>query len=180
MKKLQLHVLLAVIFTFTSCELVKDLTDVPIEADYDIVFNVDLNADEGTVDEKKLIDLTEDEEAEKYEDRLEEVKLDSVTVALKSYEGEENNLLNGSLQYAKVNGSPVLFSSLTNLDLAQLHTSGKEQKVEVITSELDNITSILKKDKKIDVYLKGSVDKVPAKFDVKIVFYTTLIAQALD
>ena len=173
----------AIIFiaVLSSCELIKDATEVDFNADYGLSFNIGLGAGDTQINETDTIDLTGDSEFETYSDKLEEVILDSVLLTIPEYNGPETCYLTGTVEYSSVdqtNGK--ILASVSGVNIQNLYTTATAFKITIDKSQISGITDIMLNDKQIKVTLNGNASNVPVEFKCILRFYITVVAQPLD
>jgi hypothetical protein len=164
----------------TSCDSLNNLADVVFTASFSQSFPVTLQEGTNSVNETDTLDFTTDSDVYKYRDKLKDVKVDSVRFQVLNYQGDANNTITGSVKYSSVASSTGKeLASIDGLSLDQLSASGEMINLPLNQANLSDIGSLLQNDKKIKVYLKGTVDSTPASFIVKIYVYNEITANAL-
>ncbi len=172
MKKLLLS-LAVVALVLTSCDLFGDLDDINFETDFSASYNVSVTNDSAKLD--KIINLKDDPDIQKYQDKLKEVTIDSVILSVSDYTGVANNKLNGSVKYSEVTStSPILFATITNLALE----NGAKTKIIAAPAVIAAAQAIMKDKKEIKVYLRGKTTGT-ANFTLNVKYYVTVKAEAL-
>ena len=164
-----------------SCDLLESITEIDFNADVKITYAVELDDEDNNINEAKTLTLTEDNQVEKYKDKIEDLKIDSVVVYVESYNGPSELKFDGLLKYSMTKDTiGIDFAQIDSLDLSELYEKGLTYRVEYDEGELINIQQILFDEKEIKVYLVGIVSDMPAMFKLAVRFYTTIVAQALD
>lgn len=173
MKKLLLS-LAVVALVVTSCDLFGDLDDIDFKTDFTASYNVTATDDSAKLD--KVINLKDDEDIEKYQNKLKDVTIDSVILSVSDYVGTPGNKLNGAVKYSDVSSSsPILFASISNLALE----NGAKTKITAAPAVITAVQTIMKDKKEIKVYLRGKATGA-ATFTLNVQYYVTVKAEALD
>ncbi len=173
MKKLLLS-LAVVALVVTSCDLFGDLDDIDFKTDFTASYNVTVTDDSAKLD--KVINLKDDPDIEKYQNKLKDVTIDSVVLSISDYSGAPNNKLNGAIKYSEVSSStPVLFALVSNLALE----NGAKTKITATPAIIAAVQTIMKDKKEIKVYLRGKTTGA-ATFTLNVQYYVTVKAEALD
>lgn len=173
MKKLLLS-LAVVALVVTSCDLFGDLDDIDFKTDFTASYSVNVTNDSAKLD--KIINLKDDPDVLKYQEKLKDVTIDSVILSISDYTGVANNKLNGFVKYSDVSSSsPILFATISNLALE----NGAKTKITAEPAVIAAVQTIMKDKKEIKVYLRGKTTGA-ATFTLNVQYYVTVKAEALD
>lgn len=164
----------AIALVVTGCDLFGDLDDVDFSTDFTASYNVDITDNQASL--VKTINLKDDPDIEKYQNKLKDVTVDSVILTVKNYAGAAGNKLNGTISYSEVTSdTPITFAQITNLALE----NGKKTKITAAQAAITAAQTIMKDKKEIKVYLNGTATST-ATFTLEVQFYVTCTAEALD
>lgn len=162
----KLSVLLLVMISAFSCEVLDELTEFNVTEDFSTSFNISLQENENgtaeTFEESTTIDLTTNVDIQTNVDLLQNVSINSLTYEISDFSGVEN---------AKITEASLNFGStsivISDIDLQQ---SDLDNTVYMITDVnlLNAIANALLSNTVITASIIGSVDATPVQFDVKI------------
>lgn len=158
----------------TSCDLLDKVDDVVFQTDYTATYPVSVTND--SIKLEQVVNLTSDEEVDKYKDKLQNVTVDSLILKVEGYTSSvSGNKLSGSLKYSETTSTaPILFAEISNFTLSE----GAKTKLTPSAAQLANIQNILLTKKAIKVYLRGKTTGA-ATFTLKAVIYLSVKADAL-
>ncbi len=169
------------ILIVSSCELIKNATEIDFKSTFKLGYQVDLEQDDNSIYEEEIVSIADDEEAEKYKDKLEDLEVDSVVISITDYSGPENVTISGTLKYSKENENMgSVFANITELNIAQLFSNGTTYQLNYDESEVTGLSNLLMDDQIVKIYLEGTASEVPVSFYFTVEIYSNITAQALD
>lgn len=168
---------LVVSFTLSGCDLFDKVDDVTFEGVLPLEFVIDenLESDEPVVySDAEILNALEDDEIEKYKDKIKSITLNRITYEITDYEAPGTvGFSNGSLKIGASNKKLVAVSvaALTNKPETDLQDFESDA-VEIFANALKN-------DKQVTVMLDGTLSTTPVAFRLKTKFYVTVVAEVL-
>jgi len=176
---------LAVCFAFVmssaSCDLFDKVDDVTIEVELSHTFHVDeTNDDENVVyGLKEVLDAASvNSEFDKYKDKITAITVTSVTYQVQNCSIAGVIFTNGSVGYSSLVGSaPSQIATLGAENIKAVENQTKNLNFNQVA--LNELSTLLKNDKKVNLYMTGVLSETPAKFDVFVVLKASITADAL-
>jgi len=178
---------LAVVFAFVmssaSCDLFDKVDDVTVDVTLDHTFHVNEtaeNPDGMTYLEVELLDAASvNSDFGKYKDKIKSVTVTSVTYTIVNCGTADVIFTGGTIGFASasITAAPAQVASLgvENIKAAE----NQEKNLPYSQAAVDQLSSLLKDDKKANLFLIGTFDKTPAQFDVLVTVTASLVADAL-
>jgi hypothetical protein len=177
---------LAVVFAFVmssaSCDLFDKVDDVTIEVILDHTFYV--NEEEENPDGKayavnELLDAADvNSDFAKYKDKIKSITVTSVTYTIQNCQTEGLIFTEGNIGFsAATSSTPSQIASLGIEDIKG--AENQEKHLTFSQSAVDELSNLLKNDRKANLYLVGVLSKTPADFDVFVTVKASITADAL-
>ncbi len=175
---------IAVCFAFVMSSASCDLFDKVDDVTFDVVLDHTFHADE--TDEASDVDYTLMEVLDaadvnsdfaKYKDKIKSITVTSVTYEIQNCE-YTTVVSDGIVGFSSVSASTaskVASLSVDNLKAAE----GQVKNLDYNQAAIDELSNLLKNDKKANVYFSATLNETPAKFDVKVTVKASITADAL-
>lgn len=172
----------ALVMSSASCDLFDKVDDVTFDISLDHTFNVN----ETTAGTNKVYELKQTIDAAaansdfaKYKDKIKSITVKSVTYTVSNYTTANSVIFkDGAVGFSATAGSAATSVAKLNADDIKA-AQGTEKTLDYNQAALDEVANLLKADKKVNTYLKGTFSQTPVKFDVKVVIKATVTADAL-
>lgn len=176
MKTLMLYLaVLAVLSTYSSCDLLDKADDITFDTEVPVYFMInetDVNEMGKTYTGVTLLDLTDDPDVAKYESKIKDVKVNKVTYYVYALDKTGVNFSGGSLVISSSNRT---IATLTSLAL----TEGANGDFSIDPSGFSELSANLKNNKNEVIKLQGTLSKTPISFEVECRFFVSVTADAL-
>ncbi len=166
---------------FTSCEKIKSLADVKFDTELGGDIHVMISKDmqkSATVDtypfsESVKVDLRDNEDIDKYFDKLKNFDVQSVTLTVKGVTGGPVTLLNGSLTIGAASSSALWLVKNVALE------SGNTITLDNNTGQWDIVNEILDSKKNFTIAVEGTTDKDNVSFTLYVGIKVSVTANPL-
>jgi len=166
---------LALIATYSSCDVFDKAGDITFETEVPLYFYInetEVNEAGKTYTGVQLLDLTDDPDVAKYASKIKDVKVKKVTYHVYALNKTGVNFSGGSLM---ISSNSKTIATLTNLTL----TEGVNGDFSIDASGFNELSSNLKNTKSEVIKLQGTLSKTPISFEVECRFYVAVTANAL-
>lgn len=177
---------LFIAFAFMASSLSCDLFDKVDDVTFDVVIEHTFVIDENEETDGKAysktdeIDPTQNDEFNKYKDKIKELTIDEITYTVANYEGDPGiNFTGGHGTFtASANSTTAIGSA--GITIQNISGSvGKESQLSYAIADLDKIAAQLKDVKSIFFNVSGNFSKTPVAFSVPVKIKCTIKAEAL-
>lgn len=178
---------LAVVFAFVmssaSCDLFDKVDDVTFDVILDHTFHV--NEEEENPDGKdyfkfEVLDAADvNSDFAKYKDKIKSITVTGVTYTIQNCQTEGVIFNDGFVGFsaASITAAPSQVASVGIEDIKA--AENKEKNLPYSQAAIDQLSNLLKDDKKANLFLLGSFSKTPAQFDVNVTVKASITADAL-
>lgn len=148
----------------------------PISFDLPQEMNFDINQSGSTYNGTKVIDPSTNEQFKKNTDKIKDITVERVTYTISNFDGTNTQTANASFDVADGSGNgKVNVGSFNNLNIASMVS--KETDLTASPASITALSGFMKASPfKVTVYYSGSVNQAPAKFSLKLKFYTKVKA----
>jgi hypothetical protein len=165
-----------------SCSLLDKVDDITFDVELTHTFSIDETKEDKNVTygDKEVLDAADiNDDFDKYKDKIKSITVTGVTYQVLDYaDGTGTIFTNGTCGFSAPTGSAA--TSVASLNIENIKTAeGQIKNLNYNQQALDEIGSLLKNDKKLNVYLSGTFMETPVKFNVKIKVKATITADAL-
>ena len=168
-----LPVLFILVLGYSSCDELDELTEIDITEDFSTTISVELDAESNlSWSENATIDISINQEIADNLDLIQDVIINSLTYEINNVNGEGTTISEASISF---NGQSI---SVENLDLVTADSNNTVFTIED-TSLLTSIGNALENNPVITVGLSGTIDAVPASFDVIVTLDSTVTVDLL-
>jgi hypothetical protein len=143
----------------------EEATKTEFDATLSKTINIDVTVDDPMVEETILVNMKEDEDVDKYFNKLKSVDVQSIMLQISNLNTTgENKMTDGTLGFSAVtNEAETVIYSFQSLDLNALNT-GSAIELNVTDEDLAKIEALLLSPGYLTFYLKGNVEQVPSNF----------------
>ncbi len=166
--------LLVIPFLFLeSCVVFQPVFKLQHEMDFEI------NSSVANFSGSKVLDPTTNEEFKKNIDKIKDIQIARITITVSNFQGPDTQTINASFDFADANGNNKQnLSVLPNKDVKSF--VDKETNLDVTNDRRAKIAEFLKASpNKLIVYNSGTLNQVPAKFNVKLKFYNEVTVSTI-
>jgi hypothetical protein len=166
---------LALLSTFSSCDIFDKAGDITFETEVPLYFYVnetDINETGKTYTGVQLLDLTDDPDVAKYANKIKDVKVKKVSYYVYALNKTGVNFSGGSLM---ISSNSKTIATLSNLSL----TEGAKGDFSIDASGFSELSANLKDTKSEVIKLQGTLSKTPVSFEVECRFHVAVTANAL-
>lgn len=172
----------AFVMSSASCDLFDKVDDVTIEVELEHIFHVNETADLTgvTYTDMEILDAADvNSDFDKYKDKIKTITVNSITYEVMNHtEGTTTIFTNGNIGYSAASGSSA--SSVASLGIQNIKAAeGQVKNLDFNQTALNDMGTLLKNDKVLNLFLMGTFSKTPVKFDVKVKMKTSMTADAL-
>jgi hypothetical protein len=160
-----------------GCDLFDKVDDITFNGELPVEFIIN----EGAVSdvpvvysETEILNALEDDEIEKYKNKIKEIKLTGITYEIINYTGAEQ------IEFSK--GSLKVGPSAKTLVAVPLVVLEETSQTELTDLELDGLNEFaneLKGDKQVEVRMEGTLSQTPVSFTLRAKFHVTVTAEVL-
>lgn len=172
----------AFVMSSASCDLFDKVDDVTFEIELSHTFNVDASpTDPKSYLNKQVLDAAKvNSEFDKYKDKITAITVTSVTYKISNVQTTGIIFTNGSVGYSALSASTATSAQVASLGIENIDIAkDKTSNLPFDQNALNELSTLLKNDQKVNVYFKGDLNKVPAEFDVYVVIKASITADAL-
>ena len=170
----------AFVMSSASCDLFDKVDDVTFEIALDHTFQVNETAEAQDVSYglQELLDAASvNSDFDKYKDKIKSVTVTSVTYTIKNVETEVI-FSDGVIGFSAATGSTA--TKVASLGVENIKAAENQVKnLPYDQAAIDELSNLLKNDKKANIYLSGTLSETPAKFDVFVTVKASITANAL-
>ena len=117
---------------------------------------------------------TTDSEINRYKDKIKSYSVNSITLQILNYVGDDGITLTGTLEFGNV------IVEINNLDLSALDQSGEEMELNIPMDDLAEVAQELEGGNDVSGSIEGTVSDKPVSFTLKLNFDVSLEAQVLE
>ena len=168
-----LPVLFILLIASSSCDELDELTEFDIKEDFSTSISVNLDEESNlSWSDSATIDISTNQEIADNLDLIQNVSINSLTYEINNVSGEGTTISEASISF---NGQSI---SVENLNLVTADTNNTVFTIED-TSLLTSIGNALENNPVITVGLSGTIDAVPASFDVIVTLDSTVTVDVL-
>lgn len=172
----------AFVMSSASCSLFDKIDDVTFDVELIHTFSIDEKAIEKNkaYASKQVLDAADvNDDFDKYKEKIKSITVTGVTYRVYEHGAGETTLFsNGTCGFSAPSGSAA--TSVASLAIESIKASvGQVKNLNYNQAALDEIGSLLKNDKKVNVYVGGTFSETPVKFKVDIKIKATVVANAL-
>lgn len=186
MKSHVLKSLIAVVLALTStlfsaCSLFEKADDVNFDATLDETIVVtEPDAGENTTYTKTIVlDATSDPDISKYKNKISGFTIKSITYQVTGFTGNPS-IFSGTLSFGDASAStPTVATTISNLNLQQAFASGQVFTLLINQADIDKISSLLKDDKAVKLFLDGTLSSAPITSNILVTMDVSVKADAL-
>jgi PBP1b-binding outer membrane lipoprotein LpoB len=178
---------MAVCFAFVmssaSCDLFDKVDDVTLDdVELEHVFHVNETLDQTgmTYSHMEVLDAADvNSDFEKYKDKIKSITVNSVTYEILNHTvGTTTIFTNGNIGFSAAGGTSA--SSVASLGIENIKAAeGQVKNLNFNQTGLNEMGTLLKDDKTVNLYLMGTFSKTPVKFDVKVKVKVSITADAI-
>jgi len=161
-----LKVLLVVGFTFTSCDDIEDLADIDFSTSIKATIPVQVNQGQTTLDESVVLSL-DNNDTHDYLSKIKDVKIKKLTYRIINFTGDSY----GSVDVEFYADNIAL--DLNEFMVKDAFTTGTIFEVTDV-AKLNEMASLLKKNKKVTVGIKGDCEAMEEAMNFKVEVTATL------
>jgi hypothetical protein len=167
--------------TFSNCSVFEKADDVSFNAPIEQTFNVNITTagTNVTMNQEITLDATDNDEINKYKDKIKEVKVNKVTYQVTAFTGDFGTKFTGGVGVGSLTAAPVVTKAIADFDVRAAFQSGEEFQLDLTTDDVSKIAALLKTDKKVKTAWTGLLSQTPVSFTVKVVIDATIKADAL-
>lgn len=173
---------LALISTlFGACSLFDKADDVNFDATLDEVVTVtEPDAGENVAYHQIiLLDATTNADIDKYQNKISGFTVKKISYQVVSFTGAASTF-SGTLSFGDEGTStPTVVATVSNLNLQQALASGQIFDLPVNQADIDKISSLLKDDKAVKIYLDGTLSTAPISSNILVIMDVSVKADAL-
>ena len=164
--------------TLTGCDLFDKVDDVTFQG----VLPVEFVVNEGVISdvpveysETRILDALENDDIEKYRNKIKDIKLNSVTYEIKNYDAPgEVTLSNGSVKIVSSGKTLVTVPSIILKETAETELTSLD------ASGLLEFANELEANKQIEISMGGTLSSTPVAFTLVAKFHVTVKAEVID
>lgn len=173
----------AFVMSSASCDLFDKVDDVTIEVELEHIFHVNETAvsdNPVTYADVQLLDAADvNSDFEKYKDKIKSITVNSITYEVMNHTvGTTTIFTNGNIGYSAATGQSA--SSVASLGIQNIKAAENQVKnLDFSQAALNDMGTLLKNDKELNLFLIGTFSKTPVKFDVKVKMKTSMTADAI-
>lgn len=172
----------AFVMSSASCDLFDKVDDVTIDVTLEHIFHVDETADLSNVTygDLEILDAADvNSDFEKYKDKIKSITVNEVTYEVMNHTvGTTTIFTNGNIGFSASTGASA--TSVASLGIENIKAAeGQVKNLPFSQPGLNEIGTLLKDDKTVNVYLYGTFSKTPVKFDVKVKVMVSMTADAI-
>jgi hypothetical protein len=167
--------LLIVLGTISSCDLLDKADDVSFDVTVPVTFVIDETANNPSgmaYSDTQLLNATSDPEVAKYASKIKEFKVNKITYTVSGANPNTVTFTNGALKVSSTGTTLATASSVSLTDPAETELTAN-------TAGFNELAAKLLDDKQEMILLNGTLSKTPVAFTVKFNFYLTITANAL-
>ncbi|HEY0656737.1 MAG TPA: hypothetical protein VGD65_26585 [Chryseosolibacter sp.] len=169
---------------FAGCNLFDKADNITFPSQIEVLWVVDEEAvaTDAPYAYVKTVSLADDPEVEKYMNKLKNVEVEKITYRVEEYvaEGDAVMFKNGKAIFATAGSAAVEASFTASASGVNLQTSTSDTDLIIDTDELNELASVLKTEKEIDMNLTGILSKTPVSFKIVATFQLKVTAEVLD
>ena len=177
---------LAVCFAFVmssaSCDLFDKVDDVTFDVELSHTFHVDASSTDPLVYLKKeVLDAADvNSDFNKYKDKIKAINVSSVTYVISNVQTSGIIVTNGTVGYSAQTANTATSAQVASLGIESIDAAmGQTKNLPFNQVALNELSTFLKDDKKINIYFGATLNQVPAEFDVLVVLKASITADAL-
>jgi hypothetical protein len=163
-----------------SCDKAEELTDVSFNTTVATTLTVTgANTNESTY--SIVLDATSDAEIGKYANKIKKYEVTELLIAVNNYSSATTAEIyfNGDLGFGAKNSSqPTATCSISNLNITHVAGTG-DFSFNNCNAILSDIGDLLLEDNAVKIYLKGTFDKAPLTFNLKVTAKLRITANPL-
>ena len=177
MKRSNIILGLLMAFTLSSCELVKEATETEFDAGIVKDISINLTAEDPLIEETILVNIKEDEEVDKYYDKLKDVEIERISLKIADLSATgENKMTDGYLAYSAItNAEETLLYNFQSVDLNALN-SGASLDLPITADNFSKLEALLLSPGYLTFYLKGTMEEVPTTLTLLLTINTKITA----
>jgi hypothetical protein len=172
----------ALVMSSASCDLFDKVDDVTLDITLEHTFHVDekMDADAVTYADLEILDAADvNSDFAKYKDKIKSIMVSSITYEVQNHTiGTTTIFTDGNIGYSASTSTTVTSAAslgIQNIKMAE----GQVLNLPFQHAALDDIGNLLKNDKTVALYLRGTFSETPVKFDVKVKLKCAITADAL-
>lgn len=173
---------LALILTFFSaCSLFEKADDVNFDAELEeIVTLTEPDAGENVAYHNTIVlDATANADINKYQNKISGFTIKKISYQVVSFAGDASTF-SGTLSFGdETTTTPTVAVTVSNLNLLQAFASGQIFDLPVNQADIDKISSLLKDDKAVKIYLDGTLSAAPITSNILVIMEVSVKADAL-
>lgn len=173
----------AFVMSSASCSLFDKVDDITFDVELTHTFAVDetaISKNPVTYGDKEVLDAADvSDEFDKYKDKIQSITVTGVTYEVQNHTvGTGVIFTNGKAGFSASTGSTA--SKVASLAIENIKAAeGQVKNLSYDQAALDELSSLLKNDKKINLYTSGTFSETPVKFNVVFKVKATIVADAL-
>jgi hypothetical protein len=177
---------MAVCFAFVmssaSCDLFDKVDDVtiPIELEHTFLVNETLDKTGMTYSDLEVLDAAKvNSDFDKYKDKIKNITVTEITYQITNHTvGTTTIFTNGNIGYSSSTGTSA--ASVASLGVENIKAAeGQTKTLPFNQTALNDIGTLLKNDKTVNLFLLGTFSKTPVKFNVTVKVKADITADAL-
>jgi hypothetical protein len=181
---LSLAALFTIAAVFAGCNLFDNADDITFPSQIEATWTVEENAEgkDKTYSTTKTLSLTDDREVEKYINKLKDVQIEKVTYRVEEYQAKGAAVIfnNGVASFATGASGSLEVSFTASASGVNLQTATADTELEIDVDKLNELASVLKADKELQMNVSGVLTKTPVSFKIVSTFYLRVTAEVLD
>lgn len=165
------YLLLIPFFLLGSCK----LFDIVLNLEHEM--NFDINQSGADLSGTKILDPTTNAKFKENIDKIKKISISKITYTISNFDGPNSTIANATFFVADANGNGKIF--LGKFDNVNLTTAqaGEEFILTTSSTSREAISGFLQASpNKLTVYFQGSLNKAPAKLNLKLKFYNAVSA----
>jgi len=172
----------AFVMSSASCSLFDNVDDITFDVELTHVFNInETKTDKNVVYSKfELLDAAKvNSDFDEYKDKIKSITVTEVTYVVSNHTvGTSTIFTNGKSGFSSSTGTTA--STVASLGIENIKAAeGQTKNLNYNQAALDEISNLLKNDKKVNVYFTGTFSETPVKFDVTVKLKASIVADAL-
>ena len=168
---------------FTSCDLFDKADDISFDTTLEeaIVVNEPATAVSKTYSKYITLDATSDPEINKYKSKISGFKVKKVNYQVTQF--TQNSVItisNASISFGDASSSAAeVLGTIPNINIKEAFDNGTVFELTLDQTKINRISSLLKDDKAVKVYVEGTLSQTPVEFEITVSLDVTVEADAL-